>query len=344
MLLRPVLEDERSQFNAVAHHPMQSWEWGEFKRENNVSIERLGYFEKGKMERAIQIFFHKIPYVGWTIGYYPKGYMPDEEQLAALRQLANKYRAIAIKLEPNVAQPIDRISGHEAVKKFLKENGCVPGRPLFTKYTFILDLTQSEEKLMEKLKAKTRYNVNLAQKKGVQVVENTTLQGMETYIQILEETTTRQGFYAHKPAYFRSMWEKLGDSGLLKIIEAHYEGKVLASWILFISGETLYYPYGSSRSEHRDVMASNLLMWEAIRLGKSLGLRKFDMWGALGPNPDPKHPWNGFHRFKEGYSPELYEFIGTYDLVLQPAQYKLYRIAEDVRWKLLRLKAKLRRR
>lgn len=343
MILRPLFDTEIDDFDKAAHHPLQSWAWGDFKKEENVEVERVAYFEGRKLQRPIQVFFHKVPHTSFTMGYYPKGYMPDEEQLAALRQLGEKHRAIAIKMEPNIAQPIDRISAHKAIADFLLANDCKVGRSLFTKHTFILDLTPPEEKLFENLKNKTRYNVNLALKKGVQIRENTSKEGIETYVTILEETTRRQEFYAHTPAYFRRMWDTLGASGVMRIFEAVYEGQVLVSWIMFVYGETLYYPYGSSRNIHRDVMASNLMMWEMIRYGKSIGMKKFDMWGSLGPNPDKAHPWFGFHRFKEGYGGQLYEFLGTYDLVLNPPIYSIYTAIDFLRWKVLRAKARIRR-
>ena len=88
-------------------------------------------------------------------------------------------------------------------------------------------------------------------------------------------------------------------------------------------------------------MASNLMMWEAIRFGKKNGAKMFDMWGALGPNPNPKDPWYGFHRFKEGYGAKLTESIGTYDLVINPYLYPLYNLADRLRWVFLKLKSYL---
>ena len=85
-------------------------------------------------------------------------------------------------------------------------------------------------------------------------------------------------------------------------------------------------------------MASNLMMWEAIKFGKRLGLKKFDMWGCLGPNQDKNNPWYGFHRFKEGYGPKLVEFVGSYDLVINKKLYFVYKIADKIRWSLLKLK------
>lgn len=342
MLTRPITLEEKAAFNARVAHPLQSWEWGEFRKKTGVAVERFGMYDHGELVKGFQLTFHAIPVIGRTLGYLPKGPMPDEDLLSVLREVGAKHNALFIKLEPNVSHELDVAEATDRITKFLLEHQAVPGRPLFTKYTFQLDLTQSEEQLQEGLHSKTRYNINLARRKGVQIYENTSKAGMEQYVDILNETTKRQGFYAHTPAYFRTMWDALGTSGMLRIFEAHYEGVVLASWIMFVFNDTLYYPYGASRAVHREVMASNLLMWEMIRFGKANGCALFDMWGALGPEPDPKHPWFGFHKFKQGYGGQLKESIGTFDLMLDPPVYQLYKVAETVRWQVLRLRAKLK--
>ncbi len=343
MLLRPIREEEKELYNEVVHHPLQSWQWGEFRKKTGVEVERVGFFDNGKLKKALQVFFHPIPGIGFTAGYFPKGDMPDEEQIAAVKQLAKKHNALFVKLEPNVGHVIGTPSGHEKIAQFLEKNGAVPGKPLFTKYTFQLDLKPTEEELFALLNNKTRYNVNLAFKKGVEIYENSTKEGMEQYIQILEETTKRQGFYAHGPEYFRKMWDQLGESGMLRIFNAVYENQVLVSWIMFVFDKNLYYPYGASRSAFREVMPSNLMMWEMIKFGKHHHCKMFDMWGALGPEPDEKDPWFGFHRFKKGFGGDLVEFVGTYDLVMNEPLYGIYKVVENLRWKFLRLKAKLRR-
>lgn len=342
MLTRPITLEEKAAFNRVANHPLQSWEWGEFRKKTGVAVERFGMYEHGELVKGFQLTFHPIPIIGRTLGYLPKGPMPDEDLLAVLKQVGRQHSSLFIKMEPNVAHVLNTPLATDRVTKFLLEHGAVPGRPLFTKFTFQLDLTKSEEVLQDGMASKTRYNVNLARRKGVQIYENTTKAGMEQHLEILTETTRRQGFYAHTPAYFRTMWDALGNSGMIRLFEAHYEGMVLASWIMFVFNDVLYYPYGASRTAHREVMANNLLMWEMIRFGKEIGCRQLDMWGALGPEPDPKHPWYGFHKFKQGYGGELKEFIGTYDLMLDPPIYQLYKVAETIRWQLLRLRTKLK--
>ena len=341
MIVRPLDSSEKDVYNAVVKHPLQSWEWGEFRKKTGVQIERFGVFDGSRLVSGMQISFHPVPYTPFTVGYFPKGTMPDEEQLHALEGIGKRKNALYIKMEPNIGVSVGSNSAHTAIIEFLKQHGAVPGRPLFTRYTFMLDLTPLEEKLLENMKQKTRYNIRLAEKKGVTIVEDSTDAGLEEYLKILKETTRRQAFYAHNEAYFRSMWQTLKQGKMIHVFKAMFEGKTLVAWIVFIHNNTLYYPYGASSSQHRELMASNLMMWEVMKFGKSAGCTKFDMWGSLGPNPNPKDPWYGFHTFKEGYGAVLTEFLGTYDLVLQSALYTLFRALEDLRWKFLRLKASL---
>lgn len=342
MLIREIRKEEKHLHNSVIKHPLQSWQWGDFRATTGVKVERIGCFKDGHPHHSLQVTFHPLPLIGKTVGYFPKGFLPNENQLAALKQLAKKHNALFIKLEPNIAAPADQPSNHTEIKKFLQNNDCQPGRPLFTKHTYQLDLTPAQEELFANLSSKTRYNVRVAYKKGVQIFENSTQEGLEQYIKILEETTTRQQFYAHTPEYFRKMWKSLGSTGMMRIFNAVYEDKILVSWIMFVFNNTLYYPYGASRNIHREVMASNLMMWEMILFGQREGLTSLDMWGSLGPNPDKKHPWFGFHRFKKGYGGKLVEFVGTYDLIMDHPTYKIFRIAENLRWKWLRLRTKLK--
>lgn len=118
---------------------------------------------------------------------------------------------------------------------------------------------------------------------------------------------------------------------IARLLTAKYNGETITTWVLFIWNNFLYYPYGASSFKYKNVMANNLMMWEAIKLGKKMGCTTFDLWG--------REPGKGFTKFKEGYNPRVVEFIGTWDLVTSPF-YCLYRIAEEIRWKLLRLKNK----
>lgn len=323
----------KSKFNKLAQHPLQSWEWGEFRKKTGVKVARWGIYDKEKLVEPIQVTIHSLPLLPWSVGYLPKGYFPSKNHVRTLEKIAREHSCIFIKIEPMVKK--DDVS--KGKYKFLRDNGFVNGRPLFTKYNFLLDLDKSEDELMKQMKSKTRYNIRLAERKGVKVSIDNSDETFDKYLKLTKATTKRQGFYAHSSSYHRKMWEILHKAGLATLIKAEYQGKILVTWILFKFNNTLYYPYGASSSEHRNLMASNLVMWEAIRYAKGEGLEYFDMWGALGSDPDKKHAWYGFHKFKEGYGARHVEYVGTYDYVVRPIVYWLFRAINAVRWGILRL-------
>lgn len=339
MIVRSISADEASVYDTVVTHPLQSYSWGEFRMRTGSRVERLGIFDGGKLIQGFSVTFHSVPHTSYTVGYIPKGIIPDEQLFGVLSELGNKNNAIFIKLEPNVASPTANKTAYDEIRSFLYSHGCVDGKSLFTKYTFLLSLTPTEEQLLAQMHQKTRYNINLAVRKGVTITEDTTESGLRAYLQLLHETTKRQQFYAHSDQYYQDMFAVLAPTEMLHIFKAEYEGKVLSVWIVFVFNKKLYYPYGASSREHRDVMANNLLAWEVIKYGKSRGCEVFDMWGSLGPDPDPKDPWFGFHKFKEGYGGVLTQSVGTYDLVLHPTWYKIFRAVDNWRWKFLRLKS-----
>lgn len=342
MVIREILPQEQERFDAVASHPLQTWGWGEFKVDTGVNIMRLGAFEGPKLLETYQITTHTVPKLGWRIGYFPRGNTPDEKQMFALKTAADKLNLVSIKLEPNVYAPVETASQElEPVRSFLTAHNCQPSRALFTPHSFMLDITKSEEELLASFKSKTRYNIRVAEKNGVEVIEDNSNEAFTEYIKLWRETTKRQAFYSHDQQYHEKMWQHMHGNGIAHLLKAIYQGKTLATWVVFVSKGVLYYPYGASSREHREVMANNLLAWEAIKFGKRQGCRVFDMWGSLGPDPDKTDPWYGFHRFKEGYGGTLMEFVGTYDYVVDPQKYKLFTELDKWRWKLLRLRSKL---
>jgi lipid II:glycine glycyltransferase (peptidoglycan interpeptide bridge formation enzyme) len=326
----------KNTYNRLVSHPLQSWQWGEFREKTGVKVVRRGIFKNDKIADGFQLTIHKIPRTPWNIGYLPKASWPDNQVLSELVKIGKKHNCIFIKLEPNIEKSKVKSQKSKLQLKTQKFNLRKSSHPLFTKHTFRIDLTKSEGKLLKQMKSKTRYNVRLAQKKGVKVVEDNSKGAFDEYITLMKETTKRQKFYAHDEVYHGKMWEALYPAGIAHLLKAVYKEETLVIWIVFLFNGVLYYPYGASSNKHRNLMASNLNLWEAIRWGKKHGAKLFDLWGALGPNPDKADPHYGFHRFKKGYGGKLVELVGSYDLVLKPLHYSIYNIAHKIRWKLLR--------
>lgn len=344
MEIKNVLEKDKEAFNKVCTHPLQSWEWGEFREKAGNKVARLGIFDGKRLIGAIQVIFSLIPYTNFKIGALIRCSKPTKKMLDALKDLAKKENAIFIKLEPNIV--INEKGGKYSINtkekyeliKFLKNNGCVQGKTLFTPTSFWINLTKTEDELLKKFHPKTRYNIRLAQKYGVEITEDNSDNAFEKYIELTRETVKRQGFYAHSEKYHRLMWEHLhkipiskSRTPIARLLTARYKNEIVTTWIVFVWHNFLYYPYGASSDKYKNVMANNLMMWEAIKYGKRLKLKTFDLWG--------REEGKGFTRFKEGYNPQVVEFLGSWDLTLPPF-YWPYRAAEFLRWLILRTKSK----
>ncbi|MCR4277376.1 MAG: peptidoglycan bridge formation glycyltransferase FemA/FemB family protein [Candidatus Roizmanbacteria bacterium] len=323
-MIKIILEDFSSiEYNRSALHPLQTWEWGEARKKTGVDILRLS---DGK--NVFQLTIHKIPKTDYKIGYLPRSVFPSKTLLDFLSDYGKKNKIIFFKIEPNK----EKLEVKNQKSKFkLKSQKLIESKhPLFPKWTQVLDLNKSEDELLKSFHSKTRYNIRLAEKKGVVIKEMSNNEGFEIFSKLYFDTCKRQKYFGHSPKYHKIIWESL-KKDIAHILIAFYNNIPLASYELFYFKKTFYYPYGGTSTEYRNLMASNLLMWEAIKLGKKLGADKFDMWGSLGPNYDTTDPWSGFTRFKEGYNTKFTEFIGSYDLVVNPILYKIYNAVYSLR-------------
>ncbi|MDD4135485.1 MAG: peptidoglycan bridge formation glycyltransferase FemA/FemB family protein [Candidatus Shapirobacteria bacterium] len=323
---------DKEKYDSLIIHPVQTWEWGDFQISQGHTVYRLGVFDKkDKIVSAFSVSFHKIPKTKFSIGTILRGPDITDDILDEVTKIAKTENAIFVKFEPNV---INKKLGHF---RNLKKSPKVAFYP----HTFLVDLTKTETQLLEDMHPKTRYNIRVANRYGVEVKEETNDKGFEIYLKLLMATTKRQGFYLHNEKYHRDLWKKLKNTKMIHIMLASYQKETLSAFMIFKLKDQLFYPYGASLHTNRQVMAQNLLMWEVIKLGKELKCKTFDMWGCLGPNAKETENGFGFHRFKQGYGGQLVEYVGTYDLVVNSTFYKLYNSVDKIRWKLLRLKASI---
>lgn len=336
-MIRKIKERERKEFNSLASHPLQAWEWGEFRKETDIKVVRLGRWEKDQLVETAQITFHRIPGLPWSVGYWPKGEIPSNQMIKAVKKEAKVHKAIMVKLEPNVLAE----EGKEEIEELKKDFRLAEGRSLFTKWSFWLDLKKDTEDILMDMKSKTRYNIRYADRQGVKVVKDNSWESFDKYWRLMKRTMDRQNFYAHDKSYHKLMFKNLKGE-IAHLFRAEYEGETLTAWIVFVLNGVLYYPYGASTRKHKNVQASSRMTWEVIKFGKDQGCTLFDMWGSPGPKPEKSDPWYGFWRFKKGFGAKIVEFVGSWDLVLNPFLYPAYRIGNTVRWTILRWKAKLK--
>ena len=331
MDLRIIQETRKNEFNKIVTHVMQSWQWGEFRKSLGTPVYRYGIYHNNRLVSAFQITFHKIPLTSSYVGYLPKGPFPDKELSAALSEVGKKHHCAFIKVEPDIQSSVISRQSSEIDKAFI-----LSPKPLFTKHNFILDLAQSEEEILKNMHPKFRYNIKVAQKHGVVVKECTDDKGFADYLKLYFETTKRQNYHGHNEHYHHQVWKTLKEAGMAQLLIAYYQLPTtnyqlpLTAWMLLAFKDTLYYPYGGSSEQYKNVMASNLVAWEAVKLGKKLGLKQLDLWGALGQDANPKDPWQGFHQFKKKMGAEGVEYIGTYDLIFNQPLYYLFTFVDKL--------------
>ena len=315
-------------FDALAPHPMQSYAWGEARKETGVRVVRFGESYDGILTAVFQMTVHKLPKVGYFIGYVPRSVVPSPEAAAFFKTWAKKEKIVFIKWEPYVTS--------EAGDSYM---AALPGmrrskHPLFTEWNLELDLAQTEEQLLAGFKKNVRYSIRHAEEAGVTVKEMNSEKGFNIFADLYFGTTKRQAYHGHTRKYHHILWSALSRVGIARIFVAFYNGKPHAAFEVFMFGGRAYYPYSGSSDTDRHIPGTQLLMWEVVKAAKREGCTALDLWGSLAPGYDKKHPWAGFTFFKESFGARFVHMAKSYDLVVLPLLYKAYSGAYALRKRL----------
>ena len=292
---------------------LQTWEWGEVKRSQGWEPIRMAVEDEGKIVAQVSILKRKLPYTNKCIFYAPRGPIIGDFLLEAIKKEAKKHGAIVLKIDPE-------IENDEIFKKqgFRRQRGQIQPRA-----TFFIDLTCDLDTLILSFEEKTRYNIRLAERKGVQVKELSGQVGVDVFHELYRETAGRDNFLIHPKSYYQKIFNLMGPAGMVRIFIAYFEDEPIAATINFAFGGRIWYMYGASKSSHRNVMPNHALHWEIIKKAKEEGFKLYDLWG-IPSNPHPNHPLYGVYRFKKGFNGRLIKYVGCLDLVYDPLFYFLF--------------------
>lgn len=317
--------------NQLEKHIVQTPEWGEFKTVMGTPSVRVG---------DIQFTKHKIPFSPYYVGYAPKvNFLKQRFSWNELKAVAKEENCAVIRFDvPNVIKDLSENSQSSKIIESLEEHCKLAPKDTFSKWNIFIDLDKPEENLIASFASKTRYNSRLAARKGVEVTVENNSKGIKDFLDLHFQTAKRQGFLTHSEDYYRKAFETLSHYNKANILVASYKGKALAAWMLFNNEGTIYYIYGGSSTDHRELMASNLIAYEAIKLGKRLDCKIFDMWGATNKKDDPY--W-GFTKFKLGYGGNLVEHIPSFDFVVNPFIYNTFNFSYNLFWKIQKARLKV---
>jgi lipid II:glycine glycyltransferase (peptidoglycan interpeptide bridge formation enzyme) len=189
--------------------------------------------------------------------------------------------------------------------------------------TLCIDLRPSEDDILAQMKPKGRYNVRIARKHGVAVVEDNSAQGLTDFLRIQRRTADRQGIDVKPRDYFRWMFSELAAQGKVSLHFAEYGGRRLATALVVTFGKRATYFFGGSLVLYRRVMAPYLLHFEIIRKAKASGCEWYDTWGVAPPER-PDHPLQQVSAFKRKLGGVDVQLVPTLDRVYDATAYQHY--------------------
>ena len=348
---------EKDRFdNFIKHHSkghiLQTWEWGEVK-EGAWQPLRLIIEENGEIIAACSLLKRPLPLAMGSLFYAPRGPVLDISRMEvwdylwkAVAEVAKVNKAIFCKVDPDVAES-NRDWQMALSRTGFIAAGSGPGfEGIQPRHVFRLDISPCEEELLAAMHQKTRYNLRLAEKKGVKV-DIATSEELGAFYALLQETAERDRFLIRPLSYFQSFYEHLQPKGLAEMFLVRYQDKNIAGALAFKLGKKAWYIYGASSNQYRNVMPNYLMQWEMIKWAKANGCTLYDFRGVPGDVPDD-HPLYGLVKFKRGFGGQYTSFVGEFDLPFRKGMYSFYNFIEPkyqvgVR-KIIYLKKKLRKK
>ncbi len=329
LVLSIISEPQRSQWDTfIAEHPqghfLQSWRWGELKTFSGWSPLRLGLWDGECLVAAAQVLRRTLPYVPLRLGhlaYIPKGPVIDWSQttvvetfFALLHAYLRKQGALALQIDVGVEQAS---SGDSHVTEHLLQLGLHPVRATQPVRTILLDLSANEETLLAQMKAKCRYNIGLATRRGVTIRVATSPEEVRAWYQLYLVTSRRDHFGIHSVDYYLRVWELFAAHDELSLFLAEHNGKLLAGIFVARFAQQAMYLYGASSNEERQLMPNYALQWEAICWAKQQGARWYDFWG-IPATDDADEAMEGVYRFKRNWGGQVTQFLGGYEYIYHP--------------------------
>ena len=316
-----LVEDSEEWDRFVKNFPngsfLQSSLWGELKSRYGWVAKRFAIGESVVLA-GVQMLIRtrSLSPLGPSVGiaYVPRGPLAvgEQETRALLRVVVEEARRCGssmLRVEPANGTAADLQTEILVQEGFVASSAFVQ-----VPRTGMVDLDRDTQKMLKSFKSKMRYNIGLAERRGVAVDICTADYSFDEFYDLTTMTAAREGFAVHAQSYYRDVWRCFGDDAALFI--ARYKDRPLAAAMVLAFGQTAVYLYGASSNLERNRMAPHAVQWSAIRWAQARGCYQYDLWGMANPQ-DPNDPMFGVHRFKLGFKPTIRNYPGAYDRSIQ---------------------------
>ncbi len=302
---------------------LSSWEWIEF--EKSLGYEPFPYgvykesflvgvfvFRKIDAKRGKYLFLRQNVFLDW-----------DNTDLLSflvvfLKQEAVKMNTSFFRISPPL---LYSPTNENALKDFgFKKSLC---RTSDAQLTTVLDLTKSFDVISPEMRKNTRYMIRKGEKLGIEICNLDTDEYLDDFGKMYLETVKRNRWNAESFNYIRKQYLFFAEKGISRMFVAKYKGEILAIAVFTKFNNQVIYHHSASVSEKKNLPAMYVLMWEAIKYYKSLGLNEFNLFG-VSEKEESKHPWYGLSLFKRGFGGDERRLVPTYDFPVGVGYYRTY--------------------
>ncbi len=296
---------------------LESWEWGSLAADEGSEVLRAGVKDGDEIVLASTAIAHSLP-MGKSYWFCPRGPMikdglnirsgrVDEAMgvfLAGISKIKNG--SLFTRVEP--------------LNNVVSLNGRERTEDVHPSKTQIVYLGDDEDQILKGMHQKTRYNIRVADKKGVKITEAKE-EDFDDFAKLMETTAERNKFRIHDKRHYKNIF----NLDFVRLLLAKSDDKLLAAGLFSFFGDTVTYIHGSSSNELRNYMAPFLLHWNIIKRAKNEGYKYYDFFGV-----DEKK-WPGVTRFKRGFGGYEKEISKTIDYPANVFAYKVYKILRKLR-------------
>jgi peptidoglycan pentaglycine glycine transferase (the first glycine) len=335
----PAGEDDRGRWDrfvlgSAGGVLLQTWAWGELKRDHGWRVDRLLATDAGgEVAGALALLTRPGPGGAVGFAYAPRGpavaagdagVAPAVALIEAAMRVARRRRALVLKLDPEW-----RVDDPPAAAILAATGLGDSPYDVQHRLTYAVDLDGGPGAVLERVKASTRRHIRRAQAGGVRVDVQGDPAAADLFHPLLLATARRNGFVARDLAYHRAVLRHLPVSCPTVTLIAAVDGTPVSGMVAVAAGPRLIYLFGGSSLEHADLQPTYLLHWRAIEWGIAQGCRLYDMWGV--PNhEDPTAPGAGYYEFKRRWNGEVLRHLRCQDAPLWPRLGPLPRLAERI--------------
>lgn len=307
---------------------LQSWRWGDLQARFGWRAERRLLTAAG-MSVPVTLLVTATLVPGRHFGYLPKGPAVTAEQMPALLDAvgtwARELGLAFVRIEPELAAPWAPPAGWVAAPATQPAN------------TAIVAIGRTDEELLASFKPKTRYNIRVATRKGVEVSSS---DDIAAFARLAGETSTRHQIQLATEPYYRAVMDLMGPDGSGRLYLASHAGAPLAGIVIVRFGGRAVYLFGASTRDGRERMPAYLLHWQAMRDMRDAGDSDYDLWGVP-PDDRPGHPLAGLWQFKSGWQGRMVSYAGAFDLPLSPAVWRGHNALSGLRTQVRKMRSRL---